>query len=70
MTQTIRVHKITGLNGQEEVIELNLKEAKRFIESCHKWNCPVFDTRTSVVIRELGQNVNEISVLLTAAGGG
>lgn len=68
--QTIRIHKITGLDGREEVIELNLEEAKRFIENCHKWGCSVFDTRTSEVIKDTGQNISEISVLLTAAGGG
>lgn len=70
MTQTIKVHKLWRLEGQEEITELNLQAAKKLIENCNKWNCLAFDTKTREVIRELPPNVDAISILLTAAGGG
>ena len=70
MAQTIKVHKLWGQDGREEITELNLQEAKKLIENCNKWNCLAFDTKTREVIREMSPNVDEISILLTAAGGG
>jgi len=67
MAQTIKVHK---MKGQEEITELDIQEAKKLIENCYKWNCLVFDTKTHEVIREIGPNVDEITIILRAIGGG
>ena len=70
MAQTIKVHKMRGQDGQEEITELNFQEAKKLIENCYKWNCLVFDTKTREVIREMALNVDEITICLPAVIGG
>jgi len=70
MAQAIKIHKVTGLDGQEETTELNFQEAKKLVENCYKWNCCVFDTKTRELVREINPNVDEITIILIAAGGG
>ena len=71
MTQKIKVHRMREEDGQEEISEMDLPEAERIIEYCHKWNCLIVDTKTREVIREIVPGVGEITIYFpTVIAGG
>ncbi|MDP2917543.1 MAG: hypothetical protein Q8O16_06410 [Dehalococcoidia bacterium] len=68
--RTIRVHKLWGVGGLHEIVELDTAEASALVANCLKWHCPVFNTRTDKPINEITPDVEEISVVMMLLGGG
>ena len=70
MTPKIKVHRMRGEDGQEEVTEVDLPEAEKLVADCYKWNCLALNTKTNEVIREIAPDVEDITIFFPSAMAG
>lgn len=71
ISKKIKVHRKSLIAGvQEEITELNFPEAKKLVDDCYKRNYLIFDNKTREVIREITQNVEEITIIPQGLAGG